>query len=200
MAEGKRVHEMTRPPRDQLRQAIDARRKELKLTCLEVDSDARLPSGYFSKYLCGSRNLGPEALEKVIAVLGVEILLVPLGMLASGKHVSLERSNDLSTSKMRKIASLGGKARWAGVPPEDRTAHAQLIAEVRWQKWNHLAALRGAATRRKNAAAFVIFERLVFCGAIELPAMTHSFLTGPGMAWLAGSMFKRKGRTRAKRA
>jgi hypothetical protein len=110
MAEGKRVHEMTRPPRDQLRQAIDARRKELKLTCLDVDAEATLPQGYFSKYLCGSRNLGPEALEKVIAVLGVRILLVPLGMLASGKHISLERSNDLSTSKMRKIAALGGKA------------------------------------------------------------------------------------------
>jgi transcriptional regulator with XRE-family HTH domain len=187
---------MTRPPRDQLRQAIDARRKELKLTCLDLDSDAGLASGYFSKYLCGSRNLGPEALEKVIAVLGVEIVLVPKGMLAFGKHVSLERNHDLSTSKMRKIAALGGKARWANVPPEDRTAHAQLIAEVRWNKKRRSAAMRGAATRRRNQAAWVIWQRLIAVGAIESP-VTHGFFTGPGMAGLTGSMFKRKGRKRA---
>lgn len=118
-------------PRDPLRLAIDARRKELKLTCLDMDHEANLPSGYTSKYLCSVRNLGPGALGKVLQVLGVEIALVPEGMLASGKHASLERNNDLSTSKMRKIAALGGKARWANVPPEDRVAHAQLIAEVR---------------------------------------------------------------------
>ena len=184
------------PPRDQLRMAIDARRKELKLTCLDVDSDAGLPSGYFSKYLCGSRNLGPDALQKVIKVLGVEIVLIPArpeGMLASGKHVSLERNNDLSTSKMRKIAALGGKARWANVPPEDRIAHAQLIAEVRWNKKRRLAAMRGAATRRKNQAALVIWERLIQCGAIEPPAGHRGFFKGPFtfMPWLAGSMFKR---------
>jgi hypothetical protein len=145
---------MTRPKRDQLRQAIDARRKELRLTCLDVDTDAELPSGYFSKYMSCVRNLGPDALGKVIAVLGVQIVLVPLGMLASGKHIRLERSNDLSTSKMRKIAALGGKARWANVPPEDRIAHAQLIAEVRWngetrrRKMN--ASRKAALTRRRN--------------------------------------------------
>jgi hypothetical protein len=145
---------MTARPRDQLRNAVDARRKELKLTCLDVDSDAGLASGYFSKYLCGSRHLGPDALEKVIAFLGVEIVLVPKGMLASGKHVSLERNNDLSTSKMRKIAALGGKARWANVPPEDRIAHAQLIAEVRWNKEARRrkmnASRKAMATRRWN--------------------------------------------------
>ena len=188
---------MTRPPRDQLRMAIDARRKELKLTCLDVDSDARLPQGYFSKYLCGSRNLGPEALEKVIKVLGVQILLVPLVMRASGKHISLGRNNDLSTSKMRKIAALGGKARWAGVRPEDRTAWGQLIAEVRWRKSKRLAAMRAAATRRKYAGAVVIYQHLIFCGAIEPPAGTHGFFRGPGWSGLGGSMFKRV-RKRAK--
>jgi hypothetical protein len=139
---------MTRPPRDQLRIAIDARRKALRLTCLDMDADAELPSGYFSKYLACSRNLGPDALEKVLKVLGVQIVLVTLGMLAFGKHVSLERSNDLSTSKMRKIAALGGKARWANVPPEDRKAHAQLIAEVRWKKGSRRR--KANATRRWN--------------------------------------------------
>jgi hypothetical protein len=124
------------------------------LTCLDMDHDAALPSGYFSKYLACVRNLGPDALEKVIKVLGVKIVLVPKGMLAFGKHVSLERNNDLSTSKMRKIAALGGKARWANVPPEDRIAHAQLIAEVRWKgetrrrKMN--ASRKAALTRRWN--------------------------------------------------
>jgi hypothetical protein len=28
----------------------------------------------------------------------------------------------------------GGKARWAGVSPEDRTAHARMAAKAKWDK------------------------------------------------------------------
>jgi hypothetical protein len=147
--------------------------------------------------LCGSRNLGPEALEKVIAVLGVEIVLVPKGMLAFGKHVSLERNNDLSTSKMRKIAALGGKARWANVPPEDRTAHAQLIAEVRWKGEARRRKMNTRRARQNNEAVMAIWRLMIIGGSIS-PPVTHGFFTGPGMAGLTGGGFlKRKGRKRA---
>jgi hypothetical protein len=183
---------MTRPPRDQLRQAIDARRKELRLTCLDVDSDAGLPSGYFSKYLCGSRNLGTGSLDRVLKALGVRILLVPTdstgGMQASSPH--------FPKAKITKIASFGGKVRWQNVPPEERSALGRKLAQARWDKRRRSAALCSARTRRKNQAALVVWERLILCGAIEPTAMTHGFFTGPGMAWLAGSMFKRKGRKR----
>jgi hypothetical protein len=56
------------------------------------------------------------------------------------------------------------------------------------------AAVRGVWIRRKNQAAWVIWERLILCGAIEPPVVTRGFLTGPGWAGIAGSMFKRKGR------
>ena len=34
----------------------------------------------------------------------------------------------------RKGGLKGGKARWADVPPEDRTAHAKKAAQARWAK------------------------------------------------------------------
>jgi hypothetical protein len=136
--------EMTRPPRDQLRQAVDARRRELRLTHLDMDCAAKLQPGYFGKTICGTRGLGGATLDRVLKTLGVKILLVPddghEGMLASGKHTA----RDLSTAKMRKIAALGGKARWAKVPPADRKAWASLISEVRWN---------GTARRRKANAS-----------------------------------------------
>jgi hypothetical protein len=132
------------PPRDQLRQAIEQIRIARRVTMLDMDADAGLQDGYFAKCICGTRRLSDGTLDKVLKALGVKILLVPddgtEGMLASGTHLTA----DLSTSKMRKIAALGGKARWAGVPPEDRKAHAQLIAEVRWN---------GETRRRKTNAS-----------------------------------------------
>jgi hypothetical protein len=121
---------MTAIPLDPLRLAIDARRRELRLTCLDLDYEANLPSGYTSKFLCGVRNLGPGALGKVLHVLGVEIALVPEGMLASARSFSTG-----SHQKIRAIAAAGGKARREALSPEARSAIAQKAATTRWSKY-----------------------------------------------------------------
>jgi hypothetical protein len=156
---------MTARPRDPLRLAIDDRRRELKLTMAEMDHAAGLQDGYFAKYMCGSRNFGPGTLAKVIAVLGVQIVLVPEGMLAS-----LSKLSTGSHQKIRSIGSLGGKARAAALAPEARSAIAQKAAAARWsrRKWQ-LRMLAGQRARfkrgpRGKAAAWA----RQFCAAIRM--------------------------------
>jgi hypothetical protein len=62
---------------DELRKLIDARRRKLGLTMLDLDVDAGLQDGYSSKLMVGIRNFGPKSLEAVLKALGVEIKLVP---------------------------------------------------------------------------------------------------------------------------
>jgi hypothetical protein len=181
-----------RPKRDQLRQAIDARRKELRLTCLDVDADAKLQDGYFAKCLCGSRRLSDGTLDRVLKALGVRLLLVP----DDGQEEIRAPARILARSEHMKSC---GKLRWAKVSKEERSAVARRAVQARWDNKRREAAMRSATTRRKNQAALVIWERLIICGAVEPPVGTHGFFTGPGWAGLGGSLFKRV-RKRAKRA
>jgi hypothetical protein len=68
---------MTASNYDELRKLINARRIELRMTMLDVDGEANLQDGYFAKLICGARNFGPMSLGAVLAVLDVDIVLVP---------------------------------------------------------------------------------------------------------------------------
>jgi hypothetical protein len=191
MAQGKRVHEMSGRPRDQLRQAFEELRREMRLTMEDVDGEAGLQSGYYAKCICGTRALGGTTLDKVLKALGVKILLVP----DDGTEGIQAVARIKSRSDRMKVC---GKLRWEKIPKEERSAVARRAVQVRWNKTRRSAAMRSAGTRRKNAAALVIWERLILCGSIAPPVMAHGFFTGPGWAGVTGSMFKRKGRKRAK--
>jgi hypothetical protein len=61
---------------EQLKNLIDARRIERGLTMRDLDVDAELADGYYSKLVAGMRNFGPKSLGAVLAALGVELHLV----------------------------------------------------------------------------------------------------------------------------
>lgn len=62
-----------------LRKALDARRRELGWTMLELDHRAGWQDGYSAKLLGpnGSRHFGQMSLEVMLAALGVELVLCP---------------------------------------------------------------------------------------------------------------------------
>jgi hypothetical protein len=60
-----------------LRSAIDARRKALNITLLELDDLALLASGHASKLTCGTKNYGEVSLAAVLGALGAVLILVP---------------------------------------------------------------------------------------------------------------------------
>jgi hypothetical protein len=175
---------MTLPPRDQLRLAVDARRRALRMRCLDVDADAGLQDGYYAKCICGTRRLSDSTLDKVLNALGVKILLVP----DDGAEEIQAGARIKSRSDRMKAC---GKLRWEKIPKEERSAVARRAVQVRWDKKRRSAAISSARTRQKNQAALVIWERLILCGAIEPAATQHGFFKGQGMAGLTGSMFKR---------
>jgi hypothetical protein len=60
-----------------LRKALDARRRELGLTLLELDHRAGLQDGYSAKLLGpnGSRHFGEMSFEVMLAALGMEVTI-----------------------------------------------------------------------------------------------------------------------------
>jgi hypothetical protein len=62
-----------------LRKALDARRRELGWTMLELDHRSGLQDGYSAKLLGpnGSRHFGKMSFEVMLAALGVEIVVRP---------------------------------------------------------------------------------------------------------------------------
>jgi hypothetical protein len=63
---------------ESLRRLLDNRRRELRLTMLDVDYRAGWADGYASKAFCGTRNFGLRSLGLILQVLRVRIMLVPI--------------------------------------------------------------------------------------------------------------------------
>jgi hypothetical protein len=61
----------------QLLQALDARRRQLGMTMLDVDCKSGLQNGYSSKLLVGIRKFGLLSLPLMLQTLGVELLVAP---------------------------------------------------------------------------------------------------------------------------
>ena len=173
---------MTARPRDQLRQAVEARRKELRLTMIQVDADANLAGNYYSKAICGTRTLSGTTLDKVLRALGVKILLVP-----DDSPEGIRARDQIFRSNRAKSC---GQLRWAKTPKAERSEAGRKAVHARWAKARRLTAVRGAATRQKNQVARSIYEWLIWTGALEPPA-GHGFLTGQGWAGVSGGMLKR---------
>jgi hypothetical protein len=155
---------MTARPRDQLRQAIDDLRIEMRITMQDMDAEACLQDGYFA---CGTRTLSGGTLDKVLKALGVKILLVPddgAEEIQAGARIN-SRSDHMKAC---------GKLRWEKIPKEERSAVARRAVQVRWDKKRRSAAMRSARTRNKNEAAMAIWERLILCGAVEPPLAVAS--------------------------
>jgi hypothetical protein len=49
---------------------------------------------------------------------------------------------------LQQIQKKGGKARWEGVPPEERSAYAKKTVAARWAKAKKKATAKQAATKK----------------------------------------------------
>jgi hypothetical protein len=49
---------------------------------------------------------------------------------------------------LQRIQRKGGKARWEGVPPEERTAYAKKTVAARWAKAKKKATAKNAAAQK----------------------------------------------------
>jgi len=49
---------------------------------------------------------------------------------------------------LRRIQRKGGKARWEGVPPEERSAYAKKTVAARWAKAKKKATAKNAAAKK----------------------------------------------------
>jgi hypothetical protein len=69
---------LLRPVRSygQLREAINARRKQLGLTMLELDEKSGCQSGYSAKLICGDKNFGPMSMDAILGALQMDIVLI----------------------------------------------------------------------------------------------------------------------------
>jgi hypothetical protein len=111
---------------EQLKRALNERRMELKLTILELDTDAGLQDGYAAKCFCGDRNFGPKTLWPVIDALGLRMVLVPAVPASAGTVFMPCEINGVDVfqqERLKKIASLGGKARRAKMSGPQRRIH-----------------------------------------------------------------------------
>lgn len=60
---------------DDLRLAIDARRREKGLTMLDLDAVTGLTDGYSAKLCCGMRHFGSLSFGLVLQALGMELVV-----------------------------------------------------------------------------------------------------------------------------
>jgi hypothetical protein len=67
---------------DQLRQALAARRRALRLTQLECDARAGLQDQYTGKLEIGTRHLGALSLPMLLCALDCDLLLAPRNAVA----------------------------------------------------------------------------------------------------------------------
>ncbi len=61
---------------DELRRAIDARRKMLGLTMLELDEKSGCQQGYSAKLIAGVKHFGPGSLEWITGALGIDLIII----------------------------------------------------------------------------------------------------------------------------
>lgn len=116
------------------RRLLDARRKVLRMSMLELDHLANMPSGYSAKLLCGNhpKNIGPDSMGKLLAALSVEIAIMPTAL---GNDVSRgEIGSYPQLILMRERCRKGGLATFAKMSAVKRTALARKGARARWKK------------------------------------------------------------------
>jgi hypothetical protein len=60
----------------QLMVTLDARRRQLSMTMIDLDDASGLQDGYSAKLICGMKSLGKVSTPLLLEALGVELLVV----------------------------------------------------------------------------------------------------------------------------
>jgi len=145
--------------------AIDARRRELGMTMLELDARSGLPLGYSGKLFtdptkANAKTLGRMSLGLILQALDVEMVLVRSAA-PQGTKTELDQIDNTSSvsDRMRKLGSAGGK-RW--VESRTREQVIRSITKARRARWDkhkaekrqeRLRAVRRAERERKAQEA-----------------------------------------------
>jgi hypothetical protein len=135
---------------DGLRAALAARRRELKLSQLDLDALTLLPDGYCSKLEAQKmKNYGPLSLACTLGALGVAITLVPANR-AQLKNAStswVESEKHQQRLRMKRAAK-ANRAWLAQTTREERRAWARKAARVRWRNWREAKAEKAKRERQ----------------------------------------------------
>jgi len=61
---------------EELRAAIDARRKLIGMTMADLDERSGVQSGYSAKLIAGVKNLGPMSMDCILGALGIDLVII----------------------------------------------------------------------------------------------------------------------------
>lgn len=116
---------------DGFRALLNNRRVELNMSMIELDHTAKMPSGYSSKLLAPKRDdgshykrIGPDSMHKLLAALGVEIVIQPTS--AGSLVLGGDQENCPQIKILRLNARKGGLASYAKMNSMERTRFARL--------------------------------------------------------------------------
>jgi hypothetical protein len=116
-----------------LRAALAARRKELKLSQIDLDGVALLAGGHVGKIECGSKRLGDISLAAILGALGAALILVPADSAQAKGHSETWAQALKRQKEERKKRGAKAQASWlAKTTPAQRRAWARKAARVRW--------------------------------------------------------------------
>jgi hypothetical protein len=128
--------------------ALEARKKHLGLTNLDIDWLGNLPSGYAGKLFCGSRCLGLTSIGKVLKALDVRLVIQPSQTWSDGKAMP---DNMLALKEKRKSwGRKGGLKRWALQTPAQRSRLGRLGGLASQAKRRGQAQFAGSAPSKPN--------------------------------------------------
>jgi hypothetical protein len=133
---------------EDLRALIDAHRKAIGVTLLQLDDLAGIQGGYSSKLACGMKNYGQVSLPAVLGALGLELWVVRAGSGHGRSNVIPNTYVENYKSSRKKIASMGAAARNQKMTPEQRRRSAQAAARARWAKDKIIKKRRGPSTQK----------------------------------------------------
>ena len=121
---------------ESLIEALVERKRELRLSTLEVDDIAGLPTGYFSKICCGVRGLGVRSLGLVLQALQVEIIVQPNNNLARGEDQlsaaeKAARNRPPKTNFLKLRSAAGARRKWLLMTEAERRRHIKKMCKAR---------------------------------------------------------------------
>jgi len=118
-----------------LRLALAQRKRDLRMSNLELDHLAKLQSGYTGKLMCGIKRPGDMSLPALLGALGAELVLIPS---RAKDNPESPGEHGAALGGLKKVLSARGKKgaakRFLRTTAEERSRHAKKMNRVRWAK------------------------------------------------------------------